>query len=87
MAFAGFFSSRLRLISADQGGSHMPMERWFVSASSIELSAGVDKKMGMGSTELEDLKTFCIAEGGDIGDDDCIYIQSIDMLYAIHGGY
>ena len=41
----------------------MPMERWFVSASSIELSAGVDKKMGMGSTELEDLKPFCIAEG------------------------
>ena len=40
----------------------MPMERWFVSASSIELSAGVDKKMGMGSTELEDLKAFCVAE-------------------------
>ena len=41
----------------------MPMERWFVSASSIELSAGVDKKMGMGSTGLEDLQPFCIAEG------------------------
>ena len=41
----------------------MPMECWFVSASSIELSAGVDKKMGMGSTELEDLKAFCVAQG------------------------
>ena len=56
------FSSRLRLISADQGGSHVPTDRWFVSEGYIELLAGVDKKMGMGSTELEDRKALCIAE-------------------------
>ena len=32
-------------------------------AGSIELVAGIDKKMRMSSSKLEDLKPFCIAAG------------------------